>query len=93
MNKVNRKTLKKMIKNNEDISNIDVSEIKNMSEIFYDYHFFNQDISGWDVSKVENMHYMFEECLEFNQDISTWDVSNIKYNNEGFARYIGFKRK
>ena len=64
---------------NGDISNWDVSNVKNMQEMFYNSKFSgkNGDISKWDVSNVNNMKYMF--CYsEFNVDISNWDVSNVK---------------
>ena len=62
-----------------DISQWDVSNVKNMQEMFYNSKFTgeNGDISNWDVSNVNNMKYMF--CYsEFNVDISNWDVSNVK---------------
>ena len=74
--KVTRDKLLEMIKNNEDISDVDTSGITNMSYLFQDSEF-NQDISNWNVSKVKNMERMFYGS-EFNQDISKWNVSEIK---------------
>ena len=65
---------------NGDISNWDVSNVTNMSYMFWGCKKFNQDISTWNVSNVTNMSYMFYECTNFNQDISAWDVSNVKFN-------------
>ena len=62
---------------NGNISNWDVSNVKNMEYMFCECESFNQDISSWDVSKVTDMSYMFYNCSKFNQDISKWDVSNI----------------
>ena len=62
---------------NGDISIWDVSNVKNMSSMFYMCNKFNQDISQWDVSNVADMSYMFYMCNKFNQDISNWDVSNV----------------
>ena len=45
-----------------DISNWDVSNVKNMSYMFYRCDQFNGDISLWDVSNVTDMHYMFYNC-------------------------------
>ena len=62
---------------NGDISKWDVSNVTNMSNMFYRCESFNQDISNWDVSKVISMWGMFCGCKDFNQDISSWDVSNV----------------
>ena len=53
----------------------DVSNVTNMSYMFYESSF-NQDISSWDISNVTNMSWMFSKS-PFNQDISSWDVSNV----------------
>ena len=44
---------------NQNISNWNVSNVKNMSYMFYNCKNFNQNISNWDVSNVKNMSYMF----------------------------------
>ena len=59
----------------QDISNWDVSNVTNMSRMFYSSQF-NGDISNWDVSNVTNMSGMFQRS-QFNGDISNWDVSNV----------------
>ncbi|MCF8294850.1 MAG: BspA family leucine-rich repeat surface protein, partial [Bacteroidales bacterium] len=58
---------------NGDISNWDVSNVTDMSYMFYSTSF-NQDISNWDVSHVTNFNYMLNGC-PFNQDIGNWNVS------------------
>ena len=62
---------------NGDISQWDVSNVKNMDEMFVNCFKFNKDISSWDVSNVKNMAEMFLGCGKFNSDISNWDVSNV----------------
>ncbi len=75
--KVTKDQLIQMIQNGEDVTQVDVSGITDMSNLFYAADNFNQDISGWDVSNVTDMNYMFGDAENFNQDISSWDVSNV----------------
>ena len=60
---------------NGDISEWDVSNVTDMSNMFA-YSDFNGDISEWDVSNVTDMGFMFSHS-KFNGDISKWDVSSV----------------
>jgi surface protein len=56
-----------------------VSNVQNMSNMFYSCEKFNQNLQSWNVSKVTNMSYMFYYCPSFTGGgLSAWDVSNVQ---------------
>jgi len=59
------------------ITEWDVSEVTDMSYLFFDKYSFNGDISSWNVRNVTDMNSMFNLSRDFNQDISSWDVRNV----------------
>ena len=82
--KLTREQLIRMIRNNEDVSNVDTSDITDMSFLFENNTIFNQDISKWNVSNVTDMSYMFSYSI-FNGDISQWNVTNVTDMSYMFA--------
>lgn len=75
-------SVNEMLKFNGDISEWNMSAVKNTSFMFL-YSMFNGDISKWDVSNIDNMLGMFSNSV-FNNDISKWDVSNVLSMNSMF---------
>ena len=63
---------------NINISEWDVSNVKDMSCMFVNCISFNCNISEWDVSNVEDMSSMFAYCSSFNCNISKWNTTNVK---------------
>ena len=62
---------------NGDISEWNVSNVTDMSDMFNGSDF-NGDISEWDVSNVKDMTDMFRSS-RFSGDISGWNVDNVEY--------------
>src|SRR5690606_23926470 len=55
----------------------DLSQVTDMSYMFYKATSFNQSINNWDVSNVTDMRQMFYGANSFNQPLNNWDVSNV----------------
>ncbi|MBC6411183.1 MAG: BspA family leucine-rich repeat surface protein, partial [Ekhidna sp.] len=53
-----------------------LSNVKDMENMFLNSTSFNEDLSEWDVSKVTDMSYMFA-VTGFNRDLSKWDISSV----------------
>ena len=72
----------------------DLTQVSDLSYMFYGAHQFNGDIGSWDVSNVSNFSYMFLGTT-FNQDIGSWDVSsgtdfsNMFFDASAFNQDIG----
>ena len=66
-----------------DISDWDVSNVKNMGGMFYGCKKLTSvgDLSNWNVSNVKEMYSMFSNCKKLTSigDIEKWDVSNVKH--------------
>ena len=78
---VDEAMLRDMVDNGDDVTNVAITKVTNMFELFFiDFDTpsdFNQNISSWDVSNVTTMEYMFTNTTAFIQDLSSWDVSSV----------------
>ena len=70
----------------------DLSNVTDMSRMFWNARSFNQDIGSWDVSSVTDMADMFRGAHSFNQDIGSWDVSSVTDMYGMFARASAFNQ-
>jgi len=74
--------LYEMVVNEEDVTKVVTTFVRNIQGLFRGKSSFNQNISSWDVSNVSDMSSTFmvsgwnEEGI-FNQDIGSWDVSSV----------------
>jgi surface protein len=80
-----------------------VTNVTDMSNLFYNKQLFNDDISNWDVSNVTNMFQMFFNAEAFNNGQTNnegtapmnWDVSNVTtmtsmFHGTPFNQPIGY---
>lgn len=64
--------------NHIDLSDIDVSELNDLSTAFLWYRFKTIDISGWDTSNVKDMTMMFYGCYDLTDIIG---IENMNIDN------------
>ena len=77
---------------NSDISNWDVSNVTNMSNMFTNAPYFNQPIGNWDVSSVTSMLAMFNHAYSFNHTIGNWKTQNVTNMNGMFVNAFSFNQ-
>lgn len=89
LQKVVNQYMKKDYQGKRDINMWDVSNIKDMNNLFADnitslqnvnsdrYILPLNDIAYWDVSNVTNMQGMFTACRCIGGNLNNWDVSNV----------------
>ena len=75
---------------NEDISNWNVTNVKNMEGLFMNLRCFNHPLNDWDVSNVENMSNMFAGCQAFDQPLDKWNVSKVTNMSRMFGATYAF---
>jgi surface protein len=68
--------------NTTDTPNL--SNVTNMSFMFWWAKSLNQPLNDWDVSNVTNMSHMFTNAEAFNQPLDKWNVSNVTDMNAIF---------
>ena len=69
-----------------------LSEVTDMSKMFWGARSFNQPIESWNVSNVTDMHYMFWGASSFNQPLEKWNVSNVTNMSGMFEGAISFNQ-
>ena len=67
----------------------DLSNVEDMSYMFYYSPKFNADLSNWNTSTVQCMDRMFEYAINFNQDLRSWVVSSVTAHNNFATNWGG----
>ncbi len=75
---------------NENISNWNTSNVKNMEGLFMNLRYFNQPLNNWDVSNVENMSNMFAGSMFFDQSLDKWNTSKVTNMSRMFGATYAF---
>jgi surface protein len=69
-----------------------LSQVTNMSYMFYDCKSFNQPINNWNVENVTSMQGMFYGSEIFNQPINNWNVENVTSMQAMFQNATAFNQ-
>ena len=77
---------------NQNIDSWDVSNVTDMSFMFFNCYAFNQPIGYWNVGNVTNMLGMFYTAWAFNQPIGSWNVSNVNTMQQMFSSATAFNQ-
>ena len=72
------------------IASWDVSEVTDLSKLFYNQAAFNGDLSCWEVGQVKYMDGMFAGATSFNGDLSRWNVGRVTYMEYMFHSATSF---
>lgn len=81
--------------NDPNISNWNVSNIKNFSGMFAGAIAFNQPLDNWVMTQATDLSWMFgseDGVGAFNQNIAGWDVSNVTNMNGMFYNAAAFNQ-
>ncbi|MCE7736803.1 MAG: DUF285 domain-containing protein, partial [Candidatus Heimdallarchaeota archaeon] len=70
----------------------DVSEVTDMSRLFYKAFDFNMSLNSWDVGKVTDMSFMFYRATDYNQPMDSWNVSNVTTMQDMFTQATNFNQ-
>ena len=75
-----------------DLTQLNTSQVTDMSWALSYNTTFNQDISAWDTSNVTLMNSLFDGVTSFNKDISAWDVSSVTNMQQLFSNASSFNQ-
>lgn len=62
---------------NANLNDIDITNVVDLYELFYELDPHKIDISEWDTSNAVTMGKMFLNCKNLEADLSKWDTSKV----------------
>ncbi len=75
-----------------NLNSWDVSNVTDMSGLFYGLPYFDQYIGDWDVGNVVDMYKMFFYAESFNQPIGNWNVGSVNNLSSMFEGATSFNQ-
>ncbi len=70
----------------------DLTNVNDLSYMFYQDSKFNGNINDWNTSLVTNMGYMFANASNFNQPLNNWDTNSVTDMGYMFANASNFNQ-
>ncbi|WP_298311467.1 BspA family leucine-rich repeat surface protein [uncultured Aquimarina sp.] len=64
------------VDNKDKMNSWDISNVRDLEQMFENAVSFNESLHNWDTSNVENMDYMFFFASSFDQSLGDWNLSN-----------------
>jgi surface protein len=74
------------------LSNWNISNVKDIGDMFYNASSFNGNISSWDTSSVTDANSLFCGARAFRKDVSCWDMSSCTDMDYMFYRALSFNQ-
>lgn len=69
-----------------------LTQVTDMSDMFFQAYNFNEPLEAWDVSNVKYMAGMFHSAQSFNLPLEKWNVSNVIYMQSMFENAKSFNQ-
>ena len=69
---------------NDSVNNWDVSNVNDLTNVFFGCVNFNQPLNNWDISNKTNLSGSFRSCTSYNQSLNSWQVQNVSLMNNLF---------
>ncbi|WP_167571860.1 BspA family leucine-rich repeat surface protein [Aquimarina algiphila] len=64
------------VDNKDKMNSWDISNVRDLEQMFENAVSFNEPLHNWDTSNVENMDFMFFLASSFDQSLGDWNLSN-----------------